>query len=341
MLVAGVSVIAAAPAGADRRASASTWPFPWRVAASATTGPLGFASRPWFVVYRIRGGPGGPTIRITAWGPAPGSAAPTAGQPVADPPTDPPTWTLSWKASAADPLESTTVADPAALAPVRADQVRVLTPDARCTLVLRAQAVRPGGVAVIGDSLAAGLGASDWPAGWLVTGQSGETWRTLDGQPGSGLLDDVAGLAAAPPRVVVIVGGTNDAILLGIELDADERQAAEQATAEAIADTIARVRASGACAVVVLPATFPVRFLGLGALYTHEADVVRAAVRGAAVGDPGVVLADWDALAAGHHPGAPPAGDWFGGVDDIHPNAVGRDALGHAVAAGVRGCLAP
>jgi lysophospholipase L1-like esterase len=337
VLVAGVSIIAAAPVGAaptgaDRRTSAPMSWFPWRIATCATTGPLGVASEPWSVVYRVRGGTGGPTIRIVAWGPAPAADASSMA---------PATWTVSWKDSPTGPLASATAVDPAAVAPVQAAQVRVLTPDARCTLVLRAPPVRPGGVAVIGDSLAAGLGASDWPAGWLVTGQAGETWRSLDGEPGSGLLDDLAGMAGTAPRVVAIVAGTNDAILLGILLAADARGVAEDATRSAIADTVARVRASGACAVVVLPATSPVRYLGLGDLYTHEADVVRAAVEDAVGGEHGVVLVDWDALAAGHRLPAGSAGDWFGDDDDIHPNAVGRDALGHAVAAGVRGCLAP
>jgi lysophospholipase L1-like esterase len=226
---------------------------------------------------------------------------------------------------------------------------RVVSPDGRCTLYLSPPAPPPAGtVAIVGDSLAAGIVASiddrasledDARArglGVLVDGQSGAPWADIDGTGGV-MLDEIRGAASIDDVLaVVVVLGANDAILAAFP--AGDARAAQQARTDEAIEAGMRILRDVGCVVITTPPDHPIRNFDLGESYALEARRVGEVLRALVERDDRLVLADFAALSRSHHLPDGTTGDWFSGDDELHPNAEGTEALRATILDAVLGC---
>jgi lysophospholipase L1-like esterase len=220
---------------------------------------------------------------------------------------------------------------------------RLVSPDGRCTVYLaplrRSPSAPPAAtpVAIVGDSLAAGLVASseardaldaDAEArglAVLVDGQSGVPLADIDGTGGV-MLDELRGAASIDGvHAVAIVLGANDAILAAFP-DGEAKVAQRQRTDDAIRAAMDALE-DVACVVVTTPPDRPIRNFDLGESYAVEARRVGEMLRSLVAHDDRLVLADFAGLSRSHHLTDGEPGDWFSGDDELHPNAEGVRAL--------------
>ena len=285
----------------------------------------------WTAKYESTTGKVGAGLRVTALGS--NHTAGTAG-----------TWSLWWvEPNNLAHQESASAANLARLTAPTTSAVLV-PPTADCALVLTST-VPHHSIAVIGDSIFSSinqgldsqrLAQSAFTSRLLVTAEGGYGWgasapawplTTVRGEWALGLL---RGLIPRSPRCVVVELGANDA-LRGTFTDArhDPRGSADirRAAADNTAQFLATARSAGIHVVLVTVSEYPVKQYGAGVAFAREAALLNATIRSLTNSSRGsVVLADWAAVSAAHHAAHPAGQDWFIN-DDLHPNALGEQAL--------------
>jgi lysophospholipase L1-like esterase len=174
--------------------------------------------------------------------------------------------------------------------------------------------------------------------GW---GASNVTWP-LSVTQGSWVSDEAKHLLADHPQVLVVELGVNDALRATFADALNEPRLSAQirnGIVEQIRRLLAQTSDAVSCTVLVAPPVVPTTLFGAGVRYTVEAVQIHRIIYEAAANPLShrVAVVDWSVASLWHDLPNSTEARWFG-VDAVHPNVTGDQAILSLIGAAASNC---